>query len=350
MGTYWFGGTVLHLSAADTYHLVSPSITRNLMIEHCVEYRGSTAYEKNQWLRGDLKMKSRSASIACAAQLILLCYCQLGAQTVEHPLIFDAASVKQANPSLPDGRTVVGMLPPTGGPGTSDPGRIHYPIVSLEALIRSAYQLKPEEKIIGPSWLDTDFFQVDAVMPSDATIDQFREMLRNLLADRFELKVHRAEKGSPIWAMVLAKNGPRMKVSAEQKVDAPLPPGAFAVAPDRSAPHLGADGFPLRPNVPASGAGLFTSIGTLGIRLTARQQTMHDLADVLSKFSRRLVLDETGLTSKYDFILTFTTRPDVDSIPDIFTSIRSLGIRLQSETGSVALLVIDHVNKNPTPN
>lgn len=299
---------------------------------------------------GDLIIEGRWPPIAYFAQVFLLCCCQLRAQTVEHPLMFDAASVKQANPNLPDGRTVVGMLPPTGGPGTSDPGRIHYPIISLEALIRSAYHLKPQEKIVGPSWLDTDFFQVDAVTPSATTNDQFREMLRNLLADRFKLKVHRTEKGSPIWAMVLAKNGPRMKVSAEQQVDAPLPPGAFAVPPDPPAPHLGADGFPLHPNVPASGAGLFATIGTLGIRLTARQQTTHDLADVLSKFSRRLVLDETGLTAKYDFILTFTTRPDVDSIPDIFTSIRSLGLRLQSETGSVALLVIDHVDKNPTQN
>src|SRR3569832_72459 len=165
------------------------------------------------------------ASVGCAAQVFMLCCCQLQGQPAEHPLVFDAASVKRANPNRPDGRVVVGMLPPTGGPGTSDPGRIHYPIISLEALIRSAYHLRPEEKIVGPAWLDSDFFVVVVVMPTETTEDQFREMQRSLLADRFKLKMHRAEKGSPIWAILVAKNGPRMKMSTEQQVDAPLPPG-----------------------------------------------------------------------------------------------------------------------------
>jgi len=172
--------------------------------------------------------------MSCAALISVTCFCPLHAQIGDPSVTFDAASVKPANPNMPDGRTVVGMLPPTGGPGTSDPSRIRYPIVSLEALIRSAYALRPDEKIIGPGWLDTDFFQVEAVMSPDTTKDRFREMLRNLLADRFKLKAHRAERGSPIWAIVVAKSGPRMKVSSEQKVDVPLPPGAFAARSLRS--------------------------------------------------------------------------------------------------------------------
>jgi len=278
------------------------------------------------------------------AGLVLLCALALHAQQ------FDAASVKRVEPNMPDGRIVVGMLPPTGGPGSSAPGRIHYPIISLEALIRSAYDLRADETIAGPTWLDTDFFEIDAVMAPETTSSQFREMLKNLLADRFKLKVHRAVKGAPIWAILLAKSGPRMKLSAQQEVDAPLPPGAFAAPRTRSAPQLGADGFPLHPNIPASGAGMFTTIGTLGIRLTARQQTMTDLAEVLSKFSRRLVLDQTGLTGKYDFTLTFTMRPDVDSLPNIFSAVRLLGLTLQSQTGRADLLVVDHLEKNPTGN
>src|SRR5579883_1929198 len=65
---------------------------------------------------GDRRIEGGWSSMACAAQVILLCFGQLRAQGVEQPLTFDAASVKRASPNLPDGRTVVGMLPPTGGP------------------------------------------------------------------------------------------------------------------------------------------------------------------------------------------------------------------------------------------
>ncbi len=295
-----------------------------------------------------------SAFIRVHPWLAVFCCCLSHALTAQQPLTFDAASLKPANPNMPGGRVVVGMLPPTGGPGTSDPGRIHYPVVSLEALVRSAYDLQPPEKILGPGWLDSDFFQLDAVIPPETTGDEFREMLRNLLAERFKLKAHRAAKGSPVWTIVLGKNGPRMKQSAEQQVEAPLPSGALAAPRRQATPQLGPDGFPLHPNVPASGAGMFTTIGTLGVRLTARQQTMHDLARVLTAFSRRPVLDETGLTAKYDFILTFyrdgAALPDGEPLPDIFSAVQSLGLKLQSEKGSVDLLVIDSVEKTPTEN
>jgi uncharacterized protein (TIGR03435 family) len=81
---------------------------------------------------------------------------------------------------------------------------------------------------------------------------------------------------------------------------------------------------------------------------------MHDLAMVLSHFSHRSVVDETGLTAKYDFALTFSggsaTELDQDAPPDIFRAVRSLGLSLQSKTGSAKLLVIDWVEKTPTPN
>ena len=317
-------------------------------------YFAATSVRNSRFAARSQERDNGRMNMSCAALISVTCFCPLHAQIGDPSVTFDAASVKPANPNMPDGRTVVGMLPPTGGPGTSDPSRIRYPIISLEALIRSAYALRPGEKIIGPGWLDTDFFQVEAVMSPDTTKDRFREMLRNLLADRFKLKVHRAEKGSPIWAIVVAKSGPRMKVSAEQKVDVPLPPGAFAASRAQSAPQLGADGFPVHPNIPASGAGIFTAVGLRGVRLTARQQTMHDLANVLSKFSRRPVVDDTGLTAKYDFTLTFSgggvTEPDGDAPPDIFGAIRSLGLSLQSKTGSAELLVIDWVEKTPTAN
>ncbi len=274
-------------------------------------------------------------------------------QTADQPLAFDAVSVKPANPNMPDGRMVVGMRPPLGGPGTDDPGRIRYPIISLQFLIGTAYGLKPTQKLAGPDWMDTDFFQIEATMPPTTTPEQFRTMLQNLLADRFQLKVHRETRETAVYALVVAKNGPKLKESSSQE-DVPLPPDAFAHRP-QGPPNLGPDGFPAHPNVPATGAGIFTTIGTLGIRLTARQATMHQLANTLNAAASRPVVDETGLTAKYDFVLTFfrpgAATPDGEALPEIFTAIQSqLGLRLESKRGTEETLVIDHVEKTPAAN
>ncbi|HTX37603.1 MAG TPA: TIGR03435 family protein [Bryobacteraceae bacterium] len=266
---------------------------------------------------------------------------------------FEAASIMPANPNLPDGHIVVGMRAPLGGPGTDDPGRIRYPIISLRFLIGTAYNLKPTEKLTGPDWLDSDFFQIEATMPPATTMEQFRTMLQNLLADRFQLKVHRESKQTAIYALVVAKNGPKLKESKEQQ-DVPLPEDAFAHRP-QGPPNLGPDGFPAHPNVPAIGAGIFTTVGTKGIRLTARQQTMQDLAHTLNAFARRPVVDQTGLTVKYDFVLTFfrpgATTPDGEALPEIFSAIQSqLGLRLETQKGTAETLAVDHVEKTPTAN
>ena len=277
----------------------------------------------------------------------------LAATCLANGQTFEAASVKPANPNMPDGRIVVGMQSPSGGPGTSDPGRIRYPIVSLRFLIGIAYDLKPTTKLTGPDWLDTDFFQVEATMPPTTTKEQFRTMLQNLLADRFQLKVHRESQETPVYALLVARNGPKMKESNQQE-DVPLPSDAFAHRA-QGPPNLSPEGFPAHPNVPATGAGIFTTIGTKGIRLTARQRTMHDLANALTAGASRPVVDETGLTAKYDFVLTFfrpgATTPDGEALPEIFSAIQSqLGLRLESQKRAVETLVIDHVERTPTAN
>lgn len=85
-------------------------------------------------------------------------------QTVEKPVSFDVASVKSANPNMPDGRIVVGMVEPTGGPGTNDPGRIHYPVINLKMLLLNAYDVKPTQ-LVGPDWLDTEYFRLRQPCP-----------------------------------------------------------------------------------------------------------------------------------------------------------------------------------------
>jgi uncharacterized protein (TIGR03435 family) len=143
-------------------------------------------------------------------------------------LTFDAASVKLA--IVPDGITIVGdsitgdseqtrRLKRTGGPGTSDPGRIHYPLISLRALLNLACEDSYAE-IKAPDWLDTRTVSIDATMPRDTTREQFREMLRSLLADRLGLKYHvESRPGAAAYYLVVPENDPASMKSAPRRLN-----------------------------------------------------------------------------------------------------------------------------------
>jgi uncharacterized protein (TIGR03435 family) len=210
---------------------------------------------------------------------------------------------------------------------------------------------------VGPDWLDMQFFMVEATMPPDTTKERFRAMLQNLLSDRFKLQIRRETretKEQRTYSLVVTINGPKMKESIEtapQHVEDPRP--------DRQPKKLGEDGFPVSPNVPAGRAGMFSVIGTHGLRLVGQQQTMHDLADNLSTLLRRPVSDATALTAKYDFTLTFAlpTPSGLDTQqPDIFSAVQSqLGLKLVESRQKVPMdpmevIVIDHIEKTPTEN
>ena len=94
----------------------------------------------------------------------------------------------------------------TGGPGSNDPGRIHYPYMSLKNILMNAYDVK-NFQIVGPGWLDTERFDITATMPPATTKEQFRVMLQNLLAERFKMTVHRETKELPMYSLVVAKGG-----------------------------------------------------------------------------------------------------------------------------------------------
>ncbi len=317
--------------------------------------------------------------------LMFLAFCLSHGQTAGQALSFDAASVKPATLPKPDGQGRVMIAGPSGGPGTRDPGRIRYPYISLKNLVMDAYDVKSNQ-IQGPPWLDTERFDVNATMPPDTTREQFRVMLQNLLAERFKLTVHRETKDLPVYSLAVARNGPKMKESGPAS---PASEGAGQSPPPPlpAPPRVGSDGFPVFP-LPAGGrGGLFLMMMPGRARLVGRQQTMMDLANRLTAQLNRTVNDETGLTAKYDFTLTFSTEgmsppgpagqgaggmmvaappplppgaggggapanlPEADILPNIFTALKEqLGLTLEPKKGPVKLIVIDHIEKTPTGN
>ena len=137
-------------------------------------------------------------------------------------------------------------------------------------------------QIQGPAWLDMERFDVNATMPPETTKEQFRAMLQNLLAERFKLAIHRETKELPMYSLVVAKNGPKMKASESR------PAGQGRRQSDASAPFaapkIGPDGFPTLPSSAAERAGLFLMMMPGRARLVGRQQTMLDLANRLTAY------------------------------------------------------------------
>jgi len=301
-----------------------------------------------------------AAVLALAAPLAcLVAAVQASApQPASKPLTFDAASVKpRSEAAIAPGvrKKEAGAGPrvvdrPSGGPGTADPGRIHYPGVTLEFLLTTAYGVN-NFQISGPNWLASERFDVDATMPPDTTPEQFRLMLQSLLRERFHLAAHRETKEFPGYAIVLAKGGPKFKES----VSAPAPP-------DDSEPALilGPDGYFVPPPRP----GVFFQVAGGSGRSTFRQATMEELATHLQNRLKHPVTDATGLHAKYDFELTYSleglswgseripvSRGDGEGQPDIFAALQSqLGLKLESKAGLLETIVIDHIEKAPTEN
>ena len=311
------------------------------------------------------------------------------AQPADKTLTFEVASVKPAEMPKPDAQGRILMRGPTGGPGTKDPGRVHYPFSNLRNLLMIAYDLKSFQ-ISGPATLDSERFEINATMPPTTTQEQFRVMLQNLLAERFKLTLHRETRDLPMYSLTIAKNGPKLKESAPAPAPNPdaEPSGPPALPP--GGPKIGPDGFPVMPAGfgPGPGRGLMMMMMPGRARLSGQNQSIDDLVNRLTMQLSRPVVDATGLKGKYDMTLTFSTEglngpggligglpapppgavpvggpvggpggnanvfvPEGEAPPDIFSAIQQqLGLKLESKKGPVEMIVIDHVEKTPTEN
>jgi uncharacterized protein (TIGR03435 family) len=274
-------------------------------------------------------------------------------------LTFDVASVKPA--SVPSGVSLMeggrigvskgsGIQIPrnTGGPGTDNPGRIHYPLISLKELLRRAWD--SYYAIEGSGWLDSQAVMVDATMPPDTTKAQFQEMLRNLISERFGLQYHVAKKEITGYALVIYRNGPKLKESPDQSE------AEWARAEQIRG---GKDGFPAYASV--KGKMLVTMQSGDRSRILGQQVTLQALAETLSSELKTTVTDATGLTAKYDFTLTYAspepapppahTPEGLDPLPDVFGALQSqLGLKLERKLVPVEVFVVDHMERTPTGN
>jgi uncharacterized protein (TIGR03435 family) len=195
-------------------------------------------------------------------------------------------------------------------------------------MIGAAYDLPLQLISGGPVWVESDPYDIDAVTPGEArpTNDAQMSMLRNLLADRFKLALHRDRKDLPLYELTVARSGAKLQQSTTPPEDPPVLVNRV---------------FPNR------------------IELPARNASMQQFASMLQRaVLDRPVVDKKGITAKYDFDLEWTPddtqlngafppiSPDAPRKPDLFAALQQqLGLRLQASRGPVEVIVIDRVDR-----
>ena len=152
----------------------------------------------------------------------------------------------------------------------------------FRTLVSAAFNVSPKAISGGPAWIDSDHYDIVAKPPGQVrpSLQEQMKMLRELLADRFKLAFHREQKNMPYYALTVANGGLKLKESAFDPNSTPEgpPPLVFVISP-------------------------------LLVRLPARYATMAEVAWVFQRSALdRPVLDQTGLTGRYDFDLEWAPR------------------------------------------
>jgi uncharacterized protein (TIGR03435 family) len=244
---------------------------------------------------------------------------------------------------------VVSVKPNTSESGMmrvmNKPGMFSASGVTLKTILQQAYNIREDLISGGPGWIGASAFDIEGkISPADAdklkamTNEQrnlaMRQMLQHALTDRFKLQTHIETKTLPVYELVLAKGGSKLKEAD--------PNDTYANG------IKGPDGI-----------GKPGSMRMQPGKLEGQGIAISGLINTLARNIERTVIDKTGLTSKYDFILAW--KPDEGpagqdngasdaNAPDLFTALEEqLGLKLVSDKGPVVTLVIDHAEK-PTEN
>jgi uncharacterized protein (TIGR03435 family) len=240
-------------------------------------------------------------------------------QTTGPKIEFEAASIK--------------MTRPTGGGGHSHANQEHDLVrasMTLKGYIQMAYEVADTQVKGGPNWVDDSTYDLVAKLgrevaplPKDLPVQNPAHLaLQNLLADRFQLRIHRESKEVPGYALAVAKNGPKMKESQQA---------------GNCGTSSNSDGGPHK--------------------FVATCVDMADFARTVGRLLKMPVTDETNLKRRYDFEFEWSpvdmrgnASADSQSAPTLFTILSSqLGLKLESRKESIDILVVDSAQR-PTEN
>ena len=203
----------------------------------------------------------------CTLRLIVLAL-RVTYVFAQSPPAFEVASVKPT-----------GQRPESSTAGwTVSHGNFTARAAWVRGLIAFAHGVRATQVHGGPSWVDTEQFDVIAKADSTAaSLDQTKAIVRTLLEDRFNLVAHRNKQESPIYTLVIGKNGSKMREAGENEK---------------------------------------TYVNAVGGRLVCTRVNMLGLVITLANRLGAPVQDETGLTGFYDFTLEWRDPATVHVVRD----------------------------------
>ncbi len=251
-------------------------------------------------------------SIAVAAVGMLASCMAVGQEAAIKPE-FEVASVKRSPPQ--SGPMGIGLYTYPGG-------RIHATSYTLRMLIHDAYNIELDHIVGGPHWADEDRFDIEAKPSASSGLSnwvpanfksppnlEMRQMLQTLLTERFQLKAHTEMRKERVYALVVAKGGPKLKESTSS-----------AVQP-------------------------FVSFLPHG--LSGKNATIDQLVERLERILGRPVVNRTGVQGNFDFLIDYP--PDEAATDPAVLLLRAIreqtGLRLETQRGSTDLIVIDRAVK-----
>jgi uncharacterized protein (TIGR03435 family) len=252
------------------------------------------------------------------------------AQQPAQKYAFEVASIKVPDASDPN---QVRMMV------SRDPGMVHYSNLALRDLIRIAYDVKIYQ-IEGPEWIDSTRFDVQAKLPAGVADSHVPEMMQTMLAERFGLVVHRETKDHAILALTSPKGTAKLK----------------------PAENPTADGGPSEPQ--QRGGAMRVEIDDVGAHVKASSVTLSALAEMISRFSDKPIMDMSGIEGQYDFDLVLSPQAlragrgganapsdgAGDGAGSIYDALSRYGLKLDPRKAAMVTIVVDHMEKAPTQN
>jgi len=196
---------------------------------------------------------------------------------------------------------------------------------TLKFLFEWAYGIQPFQHSGGPSWIETDRYDVVAKADGNATDDQIKLMVQTLLADRFQLKFHSEKKVLPVYVLSVGKSAPKLEPTKDGETH-------FL----KVSPQMGADQK-------------IAAYRVAGTRFSLKQ-----LGDTFARQLGRAVVNETGLAGDFNFTLELIpdeSRPSPLDPSLLITAMRDqLGLTVKTQQAPVDFLVIDSAEKVATGN
>ena len=283
------------------------------------------------------------------------------------PPVFEVASIKEVRAPSSVENTLAGQF----HIGINiDESRADYGFMSLADLIPYAYRVK-RYQVSGPSWMIETRWDILAKIPQGQSADRAPEMMQSLLAERFKLSIHRENRVQSVYALVVGKGGLKIKeAAAEEEAAAPQPAGlGLRMNNDAKAAVISGR---------ATGTMRLTTGPNGGMQMEIAKITMAALADRLTQFMDRPVVDATKLKGNYQVALELPPEAmagmafaeklailagsgsvgvgivDANALDSsgaaMIQAVKRLGLELRSRKAPVETIIVDRLEKTPTAN